>query len=168
MSAESFPSTPSIALSFIVAVLAILSLITLLSGNRETGYLVLYCEGRESGSKATLLPLSKVYYDFTHSVNKSREVDVLSFEDGFLVLKGVYFRDYGAGVPASPEEVGGQELYEAYDFIYYDAERVLGEKLELRWPEAMRALVGGGGVWFDAWECKRASIRAISGPPGQP
>ena len=143
-----------------IAAIAI-SLIFLLVWSPECcTLLIAYCDLRGGGSISAVIAAEKIYYDFIHSVHKTREVDVMSISRGALVVTRVYFSELGAGVPSSPSELGGQGSGVAFGLHYFDADSPVGDVIEFSWAEWPYARVGGGGFWLSAVDCSSGGFRS--------
>lgn len=76
-------------------------------------------------------------------------------------MKAVYFKEFGAGVPASPEDLGGGYLGEEYGFIVYRVSNPLPASMEFSWSGWREASLGGSGVWLTGAECFKAGYKAL-------
>ena len=155
-----------LALTSIIALGAAASLtVLMLPMEGGEGYAVIYCWSASGVSRAAVVG-GTIYYDFVHSANKAREIDVIRIVDGDPVLVAIYFREYGAGVPASPAEVGGSGWYETGDFIVYEAWRRLPGSFEVSTREWAYVRLGGGGFWVTGEECDKIGLKTVtSGEP---
>lgn len=148
------PINAKTAISILSVITLVISLIYLLGWDPECcTTIIAFCELRKGGSIATAFTTDTVYYDFVHSVHKTREIDVMNVEKGVLILSKIYFSQLGAGVPSAPSEVGGSGGGEAFGLYYFDASSTLGRTIEFSWTGWTHARAGGGGFWLSASEC---------------
>lgn len=107
------PADTGVAL---LVLLAAVSLALAQAPGGPQGFLVVWCDG-----SSYLVPApggSYIVVEFTHSVHKTPEIDVVEPGD-VMRIRAVAFQEYGAGVPESPRAIGGSIEDMSGGFIVY-------------------------------------------------
>lgn len=150
--------SPGLILAFSAIALALLSVVIVAVGG-EGGWgpgFVYACLNSATGySWSGYARGGVVYYDFIHSVHKTREIDLLVVTpDGFKPSR-VYLSELGAG---APETIVGesQGFLVALPGASYSK-----PVLEVDGGSSQRVSMGGSSAWIYARECGVARLIAV-------
>lgn len=148
-------------LAVILTLLALTALYTMASYNGEPS--IVYLCNRGERVLAGQLPgdVYPVVFDFTHSVHKTNEKDVLEAGPGGFRIVGVALREYGAGTPYTLGDAGAAGVVEVDGYTVYMGGRVLGPRLDqsLDLPVYMNVYIGR--VSFETGECRSLQLAYI-------
>ncbi len=99
-----------------------------------------------------------VVFDFTHSVHKTNEKDVLETGAGGFRIAGVALREYGAGTPYTLGDAGAVSAVEVDGYTVYMGGRGVGPRVNqsLDLPVYMNVYIGR--VSFETGECRSLQL----------
>lgn len=149
---------PGLILATSIVILALLSsVIAATASHRGSGpgfvYVCLYSASGYSWSGYARGNV--VYYDFIHSVHKTREIDLLVITSGGFKPFRVYLLDLGAG---TPEAIVG----ESQGFLVALPGATYSKPvLEVGSESNATVSMGGSSAWVSAGECGGARLIAL-------
>ena len=154
----------------VIIVIAVSMLyVTLMISYPNTGYVAVIVECKKEGESITIpipsRPNSSITLTFIHSVHKTPQVEIVEVTHGGLFLREVRFKEYGAGIPASPHEIGGGVIYESEGFIVYgNLNMPLGYSLHIDLKNAFNMSIKFNSITITKAQCDFITISILSAP----
>ncbi len=102
--------------------------------------------------------LYPVVFDFTHSVHKTNEKDVLVASDEGFAIGAVALREYGAGTPYTPGDIGGATVIDVGGYTVYMGGRSIGGRVSQSLDLPVYMIVYMGTVSFETGECSSLEL----------
>ncbi|MEB3779663.1 MAG: DUF1850 domain-containing protein [Desulfurococcales archaeon] len=143
--------TRRLTLTTMIILTSILSTYTITLYNGNINMITILVECRRSGNQLIIaIPYKlndSIILSFIHSVHKTPQIEILKANNKGFYLEEVRFKEYGAGVPVSPEELGGGVMIETRGFIVYRSiNEYLGKEIMLDLKNAMNMSVRIDGL----------------------
>ncbi len=114
-----------------------------------------------------LIPTPKgtfIVVEFTHSVHKTPEIDVVS-PGSIMRIRAIAFQEYGAGVPEGPQAIGGSLEDTSGDFIVYQGGNgALAGSIYYNLGDVIDPNISIAGIPVSSGDCGSIEIKAVEGP----
>ncbi|MCE4601861.1 MAG: DUF1850 domain-containing protein [Desulfurococcales archaeon] len=104
-----------------------------------------------------------IVVEFTHSVHKTPEMDVVS-PGPIMRIRAIAFQEYGAGVPEGPQAIGGSLEDTSGDFIVYQGGGgALAESIRYNLENVIDPDISIAGIPVSSGDCGSIEVRVMTG-----
>ncbi len=104
-----------------------------------------------------------IVVEFTHSVHKTPEIDVVS-PGSVMRIRAIAFQEYGAGVPEGPQAIGGSLEDTSGDFIVYQGgSGALAGSIYYNLRDVVDPNISIAGIPVSSGDCGSIEIKVMDG-----